>query len=50
VQILWLNVIDDSVAALALATDPPESQLLDRKPHSRHESIVTPNMIKHIIF
>jgi len=44
-----MNLVDDSVAALALATDPPEDSILNRKPHSRHESIVTISMLKHVI-
>jgi len=32
VQLLWVNMIMDSLAALALSTDAPTRQLLDRKP------------------
>lgn len=32
VQLLWVNMIMDSLGALALATDPPTDKLLDRKP------------------
>jgi len=30
VQMLWVNLIMDTFAALALATEPPSKQLLDR--------------------
>ena len=32
VQLLWVNLIMDTMAALALATDEPTFELLDRKP------------------
>ena len=49
VQILWLNLIMNSFAALALATEPPTGQQLKRKPYSRTEFIISPLMMKHII-
>lgn len=33
VQLLWVNLIMDSFAALALATEPPTPELLERKPY-----------------
>ena len=49
VQLLWLNLIQDTFAALALATDPPTPDLLYRKPEPRTASIITLNMWKMII-
>lgn len=50
VQMLWVNLIMDSLAALALATEPPNSQeLLNQKPNSPEEQFITKTMIKHII-
>ncbi|KAI8923659.1 hypothetical protein BC831DRAFT_403490 [Entophlyctis helioformis] len=49
VQLLWINLIMDTFAALALATDPPAPGLLDRKPASRFETIISPNMFKMIV-
>jgi len=49
VQMLWVNLIMDTFAALALATEPPHEKLLDRKPHSRDTYIVSSKMGKHII-
>jgi len=37
VQILWINLIMDSFASLALATESPTEKLLDRMPHSRND-------------
>lgn len=39
----------DTFAALALATEPPKDNLLDRKPQSRDESIVDKNMWRNIL-
>lgn len=39
----------DTLASLALATEPPTMELLNRKPHSRTDYIVTKKMVKHII-
>jgi magnesium-transporting ATPase (P-type) len=45
---LWVNLIMDSFASLALATEDPSDALLDRKPYSRDASILTPMMILNI--
>jgi magnesium-transporting ATPase (P-type) len=47
-QLLWINVLMDTFAALALATEPPSLILLEQKPYSRAESIVTPVMWRNI--
>lgn len=39
----------DTLASLALATEPPVPELLIRKPHSRSDYIVTKKMFKHIL-
>ena len=49
VQLLWINLIQDTFAALALATDPPTLSLLKRKPEPKKASIITFNMWKMII-
>lgn len=48
-QMLWINLIMDTLASLALATEPPTQSMLERPPHSRDEYIVTKKMFKHII-
>ncbi len=40
-QLIWLNVVMDSLASLVLSTDPPTERLLKRKPHAKDESILT---------
>lgn len=49
VQMLWVNLIMDTFAALALATEPPTEALLDRMPQSRQEKIVSAVMWRNII-
>lgn len=44
VQLLWVNLIMDTFAALALATDPPTEKILDRLPQSKKASIITMNV------
>lgn len=41
VQLLWVNLIMDSLASLALATDPPTDELLDRMPYKKDEHIIS---------
>lgn len=49
IQLLWVNLIMDSLGSLALATEPPTLELLKRKPQSRDEYIVSQKMVKHIL-
>ncbi|KAI0539083.1 hypothetical protein GGR58DRAFT_264722 [Xylaria digitata] len=49
VQLLWVNLIMDTLAALALATDPPQDSIIDRKPESRNAGIISITMWKMII-
>jgi Ca2+-transporting ATPase len=49
VQLLWVNLIMDTFAALALATDPPTRSLLDRKPDLKSAPLITLRMWKMIV-
>ncbi|KAH0254624.1 calcium-translocating P-type ATPase, partial [Aureobasidium melanogenum] len=49
VQLLWVNLIMDTFAALALATDPPTRTIIDRKPAPKSAPLITVNMWKMII-
>lgn len=49
VQLLWINIIMDTFAALALATDPASESLLDRKPDTHGTRLFTADMIKMIL-
>lgn len=46
---LWVNLIMDTMASLALATEPPTDELLKRKPYGRLEAMITPIMWRNII-
>ena len=49
VQLLWINIIMDTFAALALATDPASEKLLDRKPDKKHAPLFSVDMYKMIL-
>jgi len=54
VQLLWINMLMDSFAALMLATEPPTDMLMKHKPQGQDEPLITAimakNMIGHAIF
>jgi Ca2+-transporting ATPase len=45
IQILWVNLITDGLPALALSVDPPDKEIMKRKPRKRSEGIITKPMI-----
>lgn len=49
VQLLWVNLIMDTFAALALATDPPTEKILDRPPQGKDKPLITITMWKQIM-
>jgi len=49
VQLLWVNLIMDTMAALALGTEKPVDTLLLRKPYGKEGKLITPIMIRNII-
>ncbi|XWS59090.1 hypothetical protein CRYUN_Cryun08bG0092300 [Craigia yunnanensis] len=49
VQLLWVNMIMDTLGALALATEPPNDALLKRPPVPRGASFITKPMWRNII-
>jgi magnesium-transporting ATPase (P-type) len=49
VQLLWINLIMDTIAALALATEQPTRALLARKPYGRFEALITTRMWRFIL-
>ena len=48
VQMLWVNLIMDALAALALATEPPTLALLKRKPFGRNKRLLSNKMLRFI--
>jgi Ca2+ transporting ATPase len=49
VQMLWVNLIMDTFAALALATEPPSPEILKRKPYAKSKGLVTTAMMRNIM-
>ncbi len=47
-QLLWINVIMDTFAAIALCSEPPRANLMLRPPKRRDENILTPAMLGNI--
>ncbi|KAL1493475.1 hypothetical protein ABEB36_011520 [Hypothenemus hampei] len=49
VQMLWVNLIMDTLASLALATELPTNDLLLRKPYGRTKPLISRTMMKNIL-
>lgn len=48
VQILWVNIIMDTFAAMAMASLPPNPEVMRDRPRRRNEFIITPDMARTI--
>ncbi len=48
--ILWINLVTDSLPALALSMDPAESDIMTRKPRDPKQGIFTRGMIRRISY
>jgi P-type Ca2+ transporter type 2C len=49
VMMLWVNLIMDTMGALALGTEPPRLELLDRRPYKRDASLISRPMWRNIL-
>jgi magnesium-transporting ATPase (P-type) len=49
VQMLWVNLVMDTLGALALGTEPPIKELLERKPYKRTASLISIPMRRNIL-
>jgi len=49
IQMLWVNLIMDTLASLALATELPTEELLLRKPYGRTKALISRTMMKNIL-
>ena len=49
VQMLWVNLIMDTFAALALATEPPHWDVMNRPPRRPENFIVTRSMARNLL-
>merc|ERR1712071_113933 len=50
VMMLWVNLIMDTMGALALGTEPPAAKLLNRRPYRRDASLINRPMWRNILF
>lgn len=49
-QLLWVNLIMDALASLALTRDPPSNDVLTHKPYGRDKPLVSRTVLKNVIF
>ena len=50
IHILWINLVTDSLPALALAVDPPAKDIMERKPLKSKKGIFTKGMTWRVIY
>ncbi|KAJ3089614.1 Calcium-transporting ATPase 10, plasma membrane-type [Quaeritorhiza haematococci] len=49
VQLLWINLIMDSLGALSLASEPPDHNILQQPPHPRNGNLLTVEMQTYVL-
>jgi Ca2+-transporting ATPase len=50
IHILWVNLVTDSLPALALSVDPAEKEIMNRKPRNSKKGFMTNGMVWRIIY
>jgi Ca2+-transporting ATPase len=50
VQILWINLIEDTLPSIALTMEPGEPGVMERKPRPRKEPVLNREMLFYIFF
>lgn len=50
IHILWVNLVTDSLPALALGVDPSEENIMEKKPEKKDNNIFTPTFSIRVIF
>lgn len=49
VQMLWVNLIMDTFASIAMANEPLSNDLLKRKPYGRKKALISKRMAVNIV-
>lgn len=49
-QLLWLNLIMDALASIALTRDQPTSDILRHKPYGRDKPLIPRAVLRNVIF
>ena len=50
IHILWINLVTDSLPALALAVDPPDKNIMNRKPRDNSKGIFRGGMVFRVLY
>jgi Ca2+-transporting ATPase len=50
IHILWVNLVTDSLPALALSVDPAESNIMNRKPRNSKKGFMTNGMVWRVLY
>lgn len=50
IHILWINLVTDSLPALALAVDPAANNIMNRKPNKKEKGIFTKGMTWRVVY
>ncbi len=50
IHILWINLVTDSLPALAISVDPPEKGIMNRKPRNTMKGFMTKGMVWRVIY
>ena len=48
-QLLWVNLIMDSLASFALTRDPPSNDVLKHKPYGQHKPLLSRALLRNVI-
>ena len=50
IQILWMNLVTDGLPAMALGIDPPQKDVMNRRPRGKNENVFSGGLAKKIIY
>lgn len=50
IHILWVNLVTDSLPALAIGVDPTDENIMEKKPEKRDNNIFTPSFSIRVVF